>query len=1096
MTKLYDLKVHSVSNPFGLDSAPRFSWKMRSDVVGEKQTAYEINVYEINETEKKLVWTSGKVNGSKHSGIDCDAELKPATSYEWSAIAYCKDGSATEPAVSGFVTGLMNSGWSGAEWITVSSKYDDLQSVKNYTVEFPFRFSGNMIVLIATASHRRFYRFDVGVYEESGFALIPYYCDCDRDSRRDYFKCKTGKANLSDVLGISPEEAANFNYTAKFKVTPEKIDTYINDTYISTVTITEDMPQPLCGVPGFHSGGRPIVWLTKLTMTDDDTGRVIYECDYANDEIMACGSVEDGALRLKWAGRVFPKADSFAVRKEICLKKKPIGAKLFVSGLGVFTPYINGKLAENSVDGESFSYQLMPGSTETRLRRHYYTYDLGSEALNEGINTVSAIVTSGWWSDMVSTSFGIKNGFLAKLIISYDDGTEETFVTDESWKVDVKNCPNGYTSIFYGETYDARIGLAFTENGYDDSQWENAGINNEFIGEITTGFKGAVYERTDLEHPAKDLVTYKEVTGATEEEYGTIKVDRHIELSDENSEFVLHAGETAVLDFGANMSGREKFTVVAKEGTRITFCHGEALNDGNGAKSRFCSGPEGSVWRMNLIPLSPATTHYICCDGEQTFIPRHTYYGYRYGEITVSDTVVFKKVTHQVLTSVLHDSGKIKTSNELLNKFCDNVHNSLLSNYLSVPTDCPQRAERVGWSGDAQAFAQTAIYYTVDSRPFLSKWLTDMRDCQADNGEYMCGAPRGVCGGARGAFAWADAGVLVPYYIYKAFGDEEIIYENYEAMQKYVDVFLASTGKAGAKCNYGDWLSPQGSDKESRPQLAVEYYAWVARCMSELAAAIGKTEDAKRYEELYETEKKFFNETYIEPDGNLKFMTYTCVLFALHVNLIDDKEVVDRYIKFLKETVENDEYKVQTGFLGTAIVLPILSKIGLTDIAYRMMLCTKMPSWLFTVVSGATSVWEKWHAHTEEAGFNHARISFNHYAFGAAVEWIYAYAAGIRPDKAYDEFIIAPDPNSLIESISAEYESESGRIVSAWRYEEDKLIFNIEVPANTSAKVILPVSNDKIVSIDGEGLSLVKEGEDKTEFSAVCGRFTVIAKAQ
>ncbi len=1095
MTKLYDLKVHSVSNPFGLDSAPRFSWKMSSDKVGEKQTAYEITVSEITGGAKKPVWTSGKVNGSKHSGIVCDAELKPATSYEWSVIAYCKDGSATEPAVSGFVTGLMESGWGGADWITVSSPYDGLVNVKNYTVEIPFRFDGSIIFLIATGSHRRYYRFDIGVYEESGFLMIPQYFDCDLDSSKDYHRCKTGRADLGSILGIAPEKASGGKYTATFKVTPEKIDTYINGTYISTVEITEGMPEPICGVPGVHSGGRPIMWLSKLKMTDDDTGKVLYSCDYAKDDIFPCGSVENGELRLKWAGRNFPNADSFAARKEFSCKKKPVGAKLFVSGLGVFTPYINGKLVENTVNGESFSYQLMPGSTEPRVRRHYYTYDLGADVLNEGDNTISAIVTSGWWSDMVCTCHGIKNGFLAKLIISYDDGSEETVVTDESWKVDVKNCPNGYTSIFSGEIYDARIGLAFTENGYNDSEWENAVINKEFIGDITTGFKGAIYERTDLEHSATDLVVYKEVVGATEEEYGTIKVDRHIELSDENSEFVLHAGETAVVDFGANMAGREKFTVVAKEGTRITFCHGEALNDKNGAKSRFCSGPEGSVWRTNLIPLSLAITQYTCREGEQTFTPRHTYYGYRYGEITVSDTVVFKKVTFQVLTSVLHDSGKLKTSNELLNKFCDNVHNSLLSNYLSVPTDCPQRAERVGWSGDAQAFAQTAIYYTVDTRPFLSKWLTDMRDCQADNGEYMCGAPRGVCGGARGAFAWTDAGVLVPYYIYKAFGDDEIIYENYEAMQKYVDIFLASTEKAGAKCNYGDWLSPQGSDKESRLQLAVEYYAWVARCMSELASAIGKTEDAKRYNEVYETEKAFFKETYINENGDLKYMTYTCVLFALHVNLIDDEETIERYIKFLRETVENDEYKVQTGFLGTAIVLPMLSRLGLTDIAYRMMLCTKMPSWLFPVVSGATSIWEKWHAHTEEAGFNHARISFNHYAFGAAAEWIYAYAAGIRPEKTYDEFIIAPEPSSLIESVSAEYESESGRIVSAWRYDDGKLIFNIEVPANTSAKVILPVSRDKIVSIDGEGITLVNESADNTEFSAVCGKFTVITKA-
>jgi len=1094
MTKLYDLKVCSVSNPFGLDSAPRFSWKMSSGSVGEKQTAYEITVSEINGDAKNPVWTSGKVNGSKHSGIVCDAELKPATSYEWSVIAYCKDGSATEPAVSGFVTGLMESGWGDAEWIAAASLDDELLNVKNYTVNVSCRFNFEIKIILATGSHRRHYRFDLGCYN-GGFRLIPLYFDCDTE--RESFKCKTGGADVEAILGISSEDAPRKKYDLSFKVTPEKIDTYINGTYISTVEITEDMPKPLCGRPGIHSPGgsdKGILWAGKLSMTDDDTGNVIYSCDYAKDEIFPCGTVEGDWLMLNGAGKLFPKADSFALRKEFVCKEKPVDAKLFVSGLGVFTSYINGNLTVNTVDGKPQAYELTPGSTECRVRRHYYTYDLGG-SVEAGVNTLSAIVTSGWWSDMVCVCHGIKNGFLAKLILTYADGSKETVVTDESWKADIEHCPNGYASIFYGETYDARIGLAFTENGYNDSDWGNAVINNEFIGDITTGFKGAIFERTDLEHPATDLVVYKEVVGATEEEYGTIKVDRHIELSDENSEFVLHAGETAVLDFNVNLAGREKFTVVAKEGTLITFRHGEALNDGNGAKSRHCDGPEGSVWRKNVRHLAPSTTYYTCREGEQTFIPRHTYYGYRYGEVTVSDTVVFKKVTSQVLTSVLHDSGKIKTSNELLNKFCDNVYRGLISNYLSVPTDCPQRAERVGWTADTQVFTPTATYYTVDTQPFLAKWLVDMRDCQSADGQYMNGVPRGRCGGSRGTFGWADAGVFVPYYIYRMFGDPEIIYENYDAMQKYVDGFLASTDKKGGNCRYGDWVSPHGNDPAMRELLAVAYYAWVARCMSELAAAIGKTEDAKRYNEVYETEKAFFKETYINENGDLKYMLYTTVLVALHVDLIDDKEIVDRYIKFLKETVEKDDYRVQTGFLGTSIVLPVLSRLGLTDIAYRKMLCTKLPSWLFEVVEGATTIWEMWNAHTKENGFAHAVISLNHYSFGAAAEWIYSCAAGIRPDKAFDEFIVAPEPNSLIESVSAEYESESGRIVSAWRYEEGKLIFDIEVPANTSAKVILPVSRDKIVSIDGEGLSLVNEGADSTEYSAVCGKFTVITKA-
>ena len=1088
MTKVYGLKVCSVENPFGIDSAPRFSWKMSSDMVGEKQTAYEVTVFE----NKKAIWTSGKVNGSKHSGIVCDAELKPCTSYEWSVVAYGKNGTATEPAVSGFVTGLMNSGWSGAEWI--SAKCDEnFENVKNYSVEVVGGFDRHLKIMLAGNSHRQYYRFDIGCHKE-GFYVVPYYFDCDTE--REGFRCSTGKADIGAILGITPEDASKHRYNVKLNVTPDKIELYIDGKYISTVEITEDMPKTVLGRPGFHVDGGAKVWLKKLNITDNDTGKVLFSRDFLKDNVFYCGEIEGDELLIFGSGRLFMDAESFAARKEFFCKSKPVSAKLYVSGLGVFTSYINGKLTENTVDGKSFAYQLMPGSTEPRIRRQYFTYEI-SDSLNEGVNTLSAIVTSGWWSDLICNCHGSKNGFLAKLVLTYGDGSEDTIITDNSWKADIKNCPNGYTSIFSGEIYDARIGLDFTRNGYDDSEWPNACINNEFVGEITTGIKGAVYERTELEHPATDLVVYREVTGATETEYGTIKVDRHVELSETSSEFTLHAGETAVLDFGVNLTGRECFTVVAKEGTLITFCHGEALNDCNGLKERFCSGPEGSVWRKNLVPLSPAVTYYTCRDGEQTFIPRHTFYGYRYGEITVSDTVVFKKVTSQVITSVLHDSGKIKTSNELINKFCDNVYRGQLSNYLSVPTDCPQRAERVGWTADTQVFAPTASYFSVDTYPFLTKWLGDARDCQAQDGRYMSGSPRGRTGGSLGTFGWADAGVLVPYYLYRMFGDDEIIYENYDAMKKYVDVYLASTNKKGGNCRYGDWLSPHGNDVEMREELAAAFYAWVARCMSELAAAIGKNDDAKRYLELYEDEKKYFVETYVEPNGDLKYMTYTAVLYALHVDLIDDKKIVDKYVKYLKETVENDGYRVQTGFLGTSIVLPVLSRLGLTDLAYRKLVCTKNPSWLYEVLEGATTIWEYWDAYTKEKGFAHGFISLNHYSFGAAAEWIYSFAAGIKPVHAFDEFEISPEPNRAIDSIAVEYESESGKIVSAWKYEGDSLIFNIEIPANTSAKIKLPCGADKIVSVSGkEGIISTENGEGYTELFAVCGNYTIVTKVK
>lgn len=1089
-TAIYDLSVCYLEEPKGLDTAPVFGWKMRSDVCGQKQSAYEISLVEKGATEKEI-WNSGKVSSAGSTGIGCDASLKPATGYQWTLTVYDKNGTALPPVTSGFTTGLLGTGWNGAQWLTVYTGTEQFEHITDYTVEFPCRFEGKEANFsFGTGSHDYFYRYTVKL-DENGIYLIPYmYLD------GDYVVCKEGKANFAKLLDVELSTVNSREFVYRFVVTPELISAYVDGIHVQDIRVAGDMPIPRIGMPGIHIPGSTghIMHVGRMVTWETATGRLIYEWDFEKGNLFPCGCVENGVFRVSRAGRLFPKADSFAVRKEIRCRHTPVDAKLFVSGLGVFCAYVNGERTYNTVGGKKRYYELTPGSTEGSRRRHYYTYDVTGQ-IKKGVNTLSAAVTSGWWSDMVHICYGKQNAFMAKLVVKYADGSEETFVTDGSWKYSTEDCPVGYCSIFSGEDYNATKPMDFTANGYDDSHWKNVKINDEFSGEITSGVKGAIYNREDLESPALNAGIFSGISGASDEEYGTVEITRTYRFDDGNTGFELKPGETAVVDFGYNLAGRESFTVVAGKGTKITVQHGEALNDCNGRKSRNNSGPEGSVWMKNLEELSPAVTHYTCREGEQEFTPLFSFYGFRYVQIFADRPVTFRRLTRQVITSVQHDSGSIRTGVADVNTLIDNTRRGLLSNYLSVPTDCPQRAERVGWTADTQVFTKTAAYYTTDTKYFLEKWLVDMRDCQRKDGQYMNGCPRGRCGGSTGTFGWADAGVFVPYYLYKMYGDKQTLSDCYESMQKYVDCYLASTDKKGGNIRYGDWLSALGNDKEMRYLLAVEYYAWVAKYMEEIAVALGHTDDAEHYRKVYETEKQYFNETYVNEDGTLKYMIPVTVLTALHLDLIEDEVTVREYVEYLRKSAVDADYKVQTGFLGTAMVLPVLSRFGLTDVAYRMLLCRETPSWLYSVTQGATTIWERWDAYTLEKGYAAPMISLNHYSFGAVVEWLYAYAGGIRPEDGFRHFTVSPEPDRVLGEIDVKYETLSGTVRSAWKYEGNTIVFEVEIPANTSATVRIPFHEEHIASANGvsftscNGIGDMEYGEDYTEFSAESGSY-------
>lgn len=773
----------------------------------------------------------------------------------------------------------------------------------------------------------------------------------------------------------------------------------------------------------------------------------------------------DGA---KWIS--FPHSEGFnnrmlpAFRREFQPEKAVVSAKLFVAGCGVYVVWLNGQRLYNTApDGEQVEYELKPGFTEQTVRKLYHSYDI-TDQLCHGLNCLSAIVGAGWWADRIVLSRDKFPAFKALLWIIYADGSEQTLITDETWKVSDEH-PVRAASIYEGELYDARYTMAFSQPGFTDGNWIFAAASNDFGGQLTAHVGEPVVCRKDLTLKPIKIYTYTGAEEVSEGQAGAISgVTRY-----NSAAFTLRKGETAVIDFGQNAAGREFFRVSGKAGTAIAIAHGEMLNDGMGLRSRGNDGPEGSVYTENMRSAKPVTRYIIGSDAMEEFRPLHTFYGFRYLSITAEEDVCFHDIRFEILTSVGYDSGKLECGNSYVNRLISNGRWGMYSNYLSVPTDCPQRDERLGWTADTQVFTTTAQYYSTAAQSFLEKWTQDLRDCQAEDGGYTSVAPLGPFGADTGALGWADAGILAPYYVWRMSGDTHIVERHYASMQRYMDGFLASRGTAGPRPQYGDWLSFEPNDDALQAYLGVCYYAWDATVMAQVAAHIGKPEDAARYARVYDQQKAHFIAHYVNADGTVKLPQQTAALFALKLHLLPDEASTEAVKLQLQANFKANGNCLQTGFLGTSILLPTLSEYGLNDMAYALLLQDKMPSWLYSVKAGATTIWERWNSYSLEDGFGDVNMnSFNHYAYGCVSEWMFAFMAGIRPEsQGFERFVIAPIPDKRLGFARAEYESVCGKIVSAWRYDGDALICECTVPVNTDAVFISPKDGSRKELVSG-----------------------------
>lgn len=750
------------------------------------------------------------------------------------------------------------------------------------------------------------------------------------------------------------------------------------------------------------------------------------------------------------------------------------------TGLGVYELYVNGKPVGDEI--------LKPGFTHPEKTRLSFTYDVTGlfDTASGAENVLSAQVTPGWWADKIVTPaghdgmIGRKCAFRGVLALYYSDGSTRLYGTDtENWKAGIAG-PVTHAAIYDGEEYDARIAPGFETP-------EKLGvpeINTEFHGDIFPSDGAEIYFRHDLALSPVKTYVWQGVAGEDENHFGRVVLKREYGAGEP---IVVNPGENLVVDFGQNCSAVPVFVFNAAEGTELNCVTAELLNDGNGSKERGMDGPEGSVHRLNLrIPDTGMKLKYTFANSPEDvcYTPRYTFFGYRYVSINVTDKVVIKSIKSLPVTSISSDMeiGKIETGNELVNKLISNTIWGQRSNYLSVPTDCPQRNERLGWTADTQVFTETGSFF-ANTTSFFHKWMRDLIDSQGEKGGFPGVAPLSQYGNEMTRLGWSDAGIIVPWSIWKQFGDTEIVEQSWKSMEKYMNHINETRYDHNAlieengNYQWADWLSyeplescgggafgPDGPLPE-----AVEYWNYLSASYWLLDAgmmrdmAIGTGRDASRYETMTRDAKTYIRERFFDENGKFKTdilnTMQTPALFALKNNILDGA-AKEAMIGRLRKNFAEHGNSLQTGFLGTSILMPTLSENGMSDIAWELLFQRKNPSWIYSIDNGATTIWERWNSYMIDKGMGPKGMnSFNHYAYGVVCEWIWETAAGIASDPANPGFrhiIMKPVPDKRLGYLKAEYHSASGVIRSAWKYEGDNWIWEFSIPDGCTATVTLP----------------------------------------
>ncbi|MBC2868390.1 family 78 glycoside hydrolase catalytic domain [Streptomyces mexicanus] len=828
----------------------------------------------------------------------------------------------------------------------------------------------------------------------------------------------------------------------------------------------------------------------------------------------------DGARWITMAGKKPNSPGAPLLRRQVALRGRVREARLYLSALGVYEAYVNGRRV-SVPHGDGTTHELLaPGWTNYDTTVSYLTYDVTALVGEDRQLTLAAVLGNGWYNGRVSDGSvyyaedGNPLALKAKLLLRYADGSTQSVVTGpgSGWKA-TDTGPYRADDIYDGQTYDARRELpGWTANGFDDSAWADVaehGHAARFPGAKLVAYPGESARLTpEWDRRPRSVTVYTGVTGqaGSPNGKGRVVVDPARTVTDParaaTASVTLAEGDTAVFDLGQNMVGVPRYTLRGPAGAEVAFRFGEMLND----TSKGADGPEGSVYRANLRTAKATSTYTLKGDPHgETHEDSLTFYGFRYASVTVTGgPVTVTSLTGRVATSALREIGTVTTDDAQVNQLISNVHWGQRGNYLWIPTDCPQRDERLGWTGDTQLFCGTGLY-NVDAVAFLSHFEDILIESQKtyglDGAQFTAVAPGNRYNAAAPVSGWADCGVVVPWTVWQMSGDRTVVDRSWAAMTRYLDWIRARTGDtyAGQGALFADWLAPQSTGTQFMSDV---YYAYSTRLMAQMARATDRTAEADRYDALFADIKRAFLAKYLTVDGDTVTVrsslggspingtapednSQTALLWVLKLGLYDTEAQRRRLVALLADNIGNDaaykaahpgstrvqyaENTLSVGFLGVNVLAPVLTDEGRADLAYKLLHQNAMPSWLYSVDNGATTVWERWNSYSKQDGFGPVEMnSFNHYSYGAIMEWMYEGMAGIAKDPehpGFRHFFLRPhpDPTGRITHVAGEHVSPYGRIASEWTVKDRTLTYRAVVPANSTATLRLPAADPDTV---------------------------------
>lgn len=955
------LRCESVQNPLGIDTPnPRFSWQSNSTERNWWQSAYQVLVASSAETLSSGsgdVWDSGKVQSAESVGIVYrGAKFEARKRYYWTVHVWDRNGQESQPTEAAW--------WetgllNQGGWRAKWIAWNNPEEGADRAGIRWIWVAGQDAFNMAMKTVAEF-RVEVDLSEKPQEAAL--------------FLLARGSF-VAKVNGHEVGHKKDWGEFDREDVTHELVAGKNSIEIAVTVSERTDF--------GPEAGAKTkaaLAGLLKITRNDGTIARLAVDETWQGRltrEPAWQGATVVGALNDKRFGDILPGGlpqPAALLRHGFAVAKQVKSARLYATALGSYRMFINGSRVGQDV--------LTPDFTDYTKRVLYQTYDV-TDLLAAGNNVIAALLGDGWFGSGITWK-GTPFPFLppptrlrAQLEIEYSDGTRDTIVSGDSWKA--ASSPILRSEIYAGEFYNARREQpGWNKSGFDDAGWNRATVS------VATA--PAVVAQISAPVRVTDTITPKTVTSLQNGVY--------------------------IFDMGQNMVGWVSLKASGTAGREIRLRFAEVLN------------PDGSIYRENLRNADATDVYVLRGDGEEVFTPYFTFHGFRYVEVTgypgVPTTATIKGEVVNSLTG--GPTARLTTSSDLLNRMWSIGLWGQRGNFVSIPTDCPQRDERLGWMGDAGVFWRTGSF-NFDIEVFSHKWMNDVTDAQTAEGAFTNVSPDVLRPfGSEGAPGWGDAGVILPWTTWLQYGDKAIITENWDAMQRWMD-FIANANpdflrKKGVGPNFADWLAPD--EHTPKDLLATAYWALIANMMSDMAHAIGKEEDAKRYSDLIGNIRKAYQTAYIKEDGAVESGTQTAYVVTLYTKMAPPAlqgAMLDNLVK----DIQSRNGHLSTGFLGTPFLLFTLANHDHVDVAYRLLLNETYPSWGYMLAKGATTWWERWDGDTGDPSMN----SYNHYAFGSVMAWVYRSVAGIDTDTigpGYREVIIHPRLDARITYARGEYD--------------------------------------------------------------------------